>query len=33
MLINKIAEDEVYNAVSHFETEQEQREYVQFIQN
>ena len=28
LLINQIAEDEVYNAVSHFETEKEQEEYI-----
>ena len=31
MLIDEIAEDEVYNAVSHFETEQEQKEYLKYI--
>ena len=31
LLINQIAEDEVYNAVSHFETEKEQEEYIKYI--
>ena len=31
LLINQIAEDEVYNAVSHFETEKEQEEYINYI--
>ena len=31
LLINQIAEDEVYNAVSHFETEKEQEEYLKYI--
>ena len=31
ILINQIAEDEVYNAVSHFETEKEQEEYIEYI--
>ena len=31
LLINQIAEDEVYNAVSHFETKKEQEEYIKYI--
>ena len=31
LLIYQIAEDEVYNAVSHFETEKEQEEYIKYI--
>ena len=31
LLINQIAEDEVYNAVSHFETKQEQEEYIKYL--
>ena len=31
ILINQIAEDEVYNAVSHFETKKEQEEYIEYI--
>ena len=31
LLINQIAEDEVFNAVSHFETEKEQEEYIKYI--
>ena len=31
LLINQIAEDEVYNAVSHFETIKEQEEYIKYI--
>ena len=32
LLINQIAEDEVYNTVSHFETKKkEQEEYIKYI--
>ena len=33
LLIYQIAEDEVYNAVSHFETEKEQEEYLKYIKD
>ena len=31
LLIKQIAEDEVYNAASHFETKKEQEEYIKYI--
>lgn len=32
-LIQAIAKDEVYDAVSHFETDQEQKEYLKYIKD